>query len=476
MLFNSLHFVVFLPIAVALHFLAPQRWRWVVLLACSYYFYMSWRPIYGLLLGGTTVVDYIAGIAIAASKTRARRRLMLSMSLTANLGVLFTFKYLGFFAASANALVNALGGAWSWGSLDILLPVGVSFYTFQSLSYTIDVYRGVIQPERHFGIFAVYVSFFPQLVAGPIERPHHLLPQFRKRHRFDVDRIESGLKLMLWGFFKKLVIADRLAGYVKEVYGNSADYGGMPHLIATYFFAFQIYCDFSAYSEIAKGTARLLGYDLMDNFKRPYLAVNIQDFWRRWHISLTSWFRDYLYIPLGGNRVSPGRLRRNVLIVFVVSGLWHGANWTFVVWGALHGVYSLAYLWWRSRRAPGWQPEPRPIQTLLSMLLTFHLVVLAWVFFRAESVGHAMTVLGTIFSPHWAVDVGVKGISALEVGISVGFIGLLMALEWLGGQDFTQTLARRHRGLRWSLYYAVVLLIFNFGMFHSPSEFIYFQF
>ncbi|MCE7945771.1 MAG: MBOAT family protein, partial [Chlorobi bacterium CHB1] len=307
MLFHSLEFIIFFPVVVAIYFLAPLRFRQFFLLLASYYFYMCWKAEYAVLILLSTGIDYVA--ALHMHKTSGRGNIFYEFPL-----------------------------------FDILLPVGISFYTFQTLSYTIDVYRSEKTPERNFIKFALYVTFFPQLVAGPIERSTRLLPQFDHEHKFDANRVVSGLRLMLWGFFKKLVIADRLALYVNEVYNNPADYTGLPVIIATYFFAFQIYCDFSAYSDIAIGAARVLGFDLMKNFRQPYLAQSIGEFWKRWHISLSTWFRDYLYIPLGGNRVSRLRWYVNLMAVFLISGLWHGANWTFVVWGALHGSYFVLSL------------------------------------------------------------------------------------------------------------------------------------
>ncbi|MBW2967124.1 MBOAT family protein, partial [Candidatus Woesearchaeota archaeon] len=342
MLFNSIHFLVFFPVVIVLYYSLAHKHRWILLLISSYYFYMSWKAEYVILIMISTLVDYIAGLQIFRSQSVVRKRLFLVLSILTNIGLLFAFKYFNFFSDSVREILQVFTIQLNPLTLKVLLPVGISFYTFQTLSYTIDVYRGRIMPEKHLGIFAVYVSFFPQLVAGPIERAKNLLPQFYRKVDFDYVLVVAGLKLMLWGFFKKVVIADRLAIMVDYIYGDVTGFTGLSLIIATVFFAFQIYCDFSGYSDIAIGAAQVMGIRLMDNFKRTYLATSASDFWRRWHISLSSWFRDYIYIPLGGNRLSRFRGCLNILVVFLVSGLWHGANWTFVLWGLLHGIYLTA--------------------------------------------------------------------------------------------------------------------------------------
>ncbi len=348
MLFNSLQFLLFFPVVTALYFLASQRLRWVVLLAASCVFYAAFIPKYLLILAFLILVDYVAGRGIENAEGR-RRRMLLLMSLVANIGLLCVFKYLDFADQNLNALFAWAGLDWVIPQLNIILPIGLSFHTFQAMSYTIEVYRGRQKAERHLGIYALYVMFYPQLVAGPIERPYQLLHQFREHHEFDLPRVSDGLKLMLWGFFKKVVIADRIGLYVNQVYEAPTSHHGWSLIVATYFFAFQIYCDFSGYTDIAIGAAQVMGFRLMDNFNRPYFAKSIAEFWRRWHISLSSWFRDYLYFPLGGNRVPVPRWCFNISIVFLLSGLWHGASWTFVVWGALHGFYILVGRFTRTR-------------------------------------------------------------------------------------------------------------------------------
>jgi alginate O-acetyltransferase complex protein AlgI len=325
MLFNSIEFLIFFPVVTILYFLLKHKYRWMLLLAASCYFYMAFRPVYILILAFTIVIDYYAGILIEQSKPE-RKKAFLIMSIVGNLGVLAIFKYYNFFASIFNTHFDTHSPL-----LNILLPIGLSFHTFQAMSYTFEVYRGNQKAERHFGIYALYVMFYPQLVAGPIERPQNILHQFHVRHKFDYELAKSGLLLMAWGMFKKVVIADRLALFVNEVFDHPSDYSGPSVITAALFFSFQIFCDFSGYSDIAIGSARVMGFTLMTNFDRPYASASISEFWRRWHISLSTWFRDYLYIPLGGNRVSKPRAYLNLFIVFLVSGLWHGANWNYII-------------------------------------------------------------------------------------------------------------------------------------------------
>jgi len=451
MSFNSLEFLVFFPLVTFLYYLLPQRWRWCQLLASSCIFYMYFIPVYLLILLFVIAVDYLAGIAIERSAGR-RRRVFLLMSIATNLGLLIVFKY----------------GGWISSSWQLVLPIGLSFHTFQAMSYTIEVYRGRQTAERHLGIYALYVLFYPQLVAGPIERPYQLLPQLRQRHYFSWENLGAGLRLMLLGFFKKLVIADRLAGYVTYVYDHAQylSYGYI--FIAVIFFSFQVYCDFSGYTDIAIGAAKTMGFDLMNNFNRPYFASNIRDFWSRWHISLTTWFRDYVYIPLGGGRV--GRYRRyfNVLLVFLLSGLWHGAGWNFVIWGGLHGLLMVGWLWWRERR---YKKEGR-WEHLMGTLVTFCLVTLLWVFFRCDSVDRALLVLGRMF--------GGKGIPYYESKITQSSIGLsfIFIIALLLFERYTTPRLLDLRGRFWpDVAFGVLVLtsILLFGVFTGHS-FIYFQF
>ena len=477
MLFNSLEFLVFFPVVVAVYFSLPFRFRWAWLLLASYVFYMAWNIPYVLLLILSTLVDYTAGRNMGPSAGAGRRKIFLWLSLLTNLGILAVFKYFNFFSASLTSLFKALGLTYIVPHLDVLLPLGISFYTFQTLSYTIDVYRGKMAPQKHLGVFALYVAFFPQLVAGPIERATHLLPQFLKKHDFDYPRACDGFQLMLWGFFKKIVIADRLAYFVNLVYGDPQGWHGLPVYLATNFFAFQIYCDFSGYSDIAIGAAKVMGFDIMENFRRPYFASSIADFWRRWHISLSTWFRDYLYIPLGGNRVSERRWYLNLMIVFVISGLWHGANWTFVIWGGLHGVYMLLSAWTkvlRGRIARLFRFDDRPaLHHLAQALVTYHLVLFSWVFFRARTLPEA----GILVRNMVCFDIGARfPYKNFDFFVSLGCIGLLLLVHGLQTRwRLRDVIASQPKALRWGFYYFVFLVIIFLGKFEG-IEFIYFQF
>jgi len=479
MLFNSLEFLAFFPVVTALYFLAPHRVRWLLLLAASCVFYAAFIPKYLFILAFLILVDYVAGRAIEHAEG-PRRRAFLVLSLAANLGLLGFFKYINFVDANLNGLFSLLGLAWVIPHLDIILPIGLSFHTFQSMSYTIEVYRGRVAAERHLGIYALYVMFYPQLVAGPIERPYNLLHQFREEHTWDWDRVADGLKLMTWGFFKKVVIADRLALYVNQIYNDPTGHTGWPLIVATYFFAFQIYCDFSGYTDIAIGAAQVMGFRLMDNFNRPYFSKSIAEFWRRWHISLSSWFRDYLYIPLGGSRVPLHRWQVNILIVFILSGLWHGANWTFLAWGALHGTYIVigaATAAWRRRfYAAELMQRVKWSHRWIHAFITFHLVLIAWVFFRANSMTDAQFVITHALSG--LTRVGFRAAVMTDYFlVSVVMIAIMEGVHLIERhKQMRRFLDDKPIAVRWAFYYALLLLIANFGMFHSPLEFIYFQF
>ena len=445
------------------------------MLFASYYFYMCWNASYVLLIVASTAIDYFCGLKMGRQSEQHKRRKYLILSLFTNLGLLFTFKYFNFFSATFSHFLQSLGLSVSTPFLNVLLPVGISFYTFQTLSYTIDVYRGKLEPEPHFGIFALYVSFFPQLVAGPIERASHLLPQFKEKKVFDEESVVSGLRLILWGLFKKIVVADRLAVYVDSVYGNVEFHSGLTLIVATYFFAFQIYCDFSGYSDIAIGAARVMGFDLMKNFNRPYFAISIPDFWRRWHISLSTWFKDYLYIPLGGNRVSVPRMYLNLAIVFLISGLWHGANWTFLVWGALHGIYIVTSRLTLSFR-DGLVEKLHLSKNLITpfrIFISFHLVLFAWIFFRADSITHANLIVSKIATLNW----GQLFIPAMDQFVySIFSIVLLLIGDiLLEKYNFSFQFKKRPAIIRWSVYASIIIIILLFGVFNG-SQFIYFQF
>jgi alginate O-acetyltransferase complex protein AlgI len=473
MLFNSLHFVFFCPLVLGIYFALPYRLRNHWLLAASYYFYMSWNPWYGFLLFYVTATDFVAAKYIDQAKSQARRRLWLLLSLISNLGMLFYFKYYNFFAENANWLLQEAGSTHQFDLIKILLPVGISFHTFQSLSYTFDVYRGTLPVEKNFGTFALFVSFFPQLVAGPIERSAHFLPQLHRHYPFDPRNFENGSRLIIWGFFKKLVIADRLALIVEAVYAAPQEYSAAWILAAMYAFAIQIYCDFSGYSDIAQGIAKLMGYDLMDNFQQPYFATNIRDFWGRWHISLSTWFRDYVYVPLGGNRHGMPRHCLNLAIVFLLSGLWHGAAWNFVTWGILHGAAIIGYTLLRGTK----RSDNSSIVSGIGWLVTFHFVVMAWVFFRADF-QQAIAILQRLVDPA-ALRPSTAALPQPLIQLLIGgmMTCLLVVMEWLSlNQRFDAMLAQRSPAARLAILYLLLLCIFNFGMFAQPQQFIYFQF
>lgn len=474
MLFNSIEFVIFFFLVTSLYFILPHKYRWFLLLAASCYFYMAFVPVYILILFFTIVIDYFAGIWIEEAQGKKKRRFLV-LSLIANIGVLAVFKYYNFLNDNLTFLLHGAGWENPIPYLSILLPIGLSFHTFQAMSYTIEVYRGHQKAERHFGIYSLYVMFYPQLVAGPIERPQNLLFQFRTEHRFDYDRVVSGLRLMLWGFFKKLVIADRLAIYVNAAYGNPEEHTGLTLAVATMFFAFQIYCDFSGYSDIAIGAARVMGYDLMKNFNRPYLSASISEFWSRWHISLSTWFKDYLYISLGGNRVPIPRWYFNLFITFLISGLWHGANWTYIIWGALNGfylVFALIRTRYIDRHLDNKVPLPAWIKKTGNILMTFILICFSWIFFRAASVQDAFLIVKKIFT--------LKG--PLFTDFTQMFYGLI-GLGFLLGREikheyFKNTsplLEHRNPVIRYATYMVLIALILLIGVFDG-SQFIYFQF
>ena len=487
MLFNSLVFFAFFIVVTTAYFAIPHRYRWMLLLASSCYFYMAFVPIYILILGFTIVVDYFAGIYIEKSQGTTKKWLLIA-SLIANIGVLAFFKYYNFLNQNLTDLLYGIGYQNPIPYLSILLPIGLSFHTFQAMSYTIEVYRGNQKAERHFGIYALFVMFYPQLVAGPIERPQNLLHQFYEEHKFDYIRVTNGLKLMVWGLFKKVVIADRLAIVVNQVYDHPTDYDGMQLILATIFFSFQIFCDFSGYSDMAIGSAQVMGFKLMTNFNRPYFSKSISEFWKRWHISLSTWFRDYLYISLGGNKVVVTRWYLNLFIVFLISGLWHGANWTFVIWGALHGLYVILDVATKTIRAKinvffGLH-EKSFLSKLLCISSTFSMVTFAWIFFRAKNVDDASYIITHLFVGfaeylnasiffHKLTNLGLSGIEMLVAIISI----ILMELVHYRQRNMAlrQRLSDLSIWQRWSLYYAVILAIIIFGVFNN-SQFIYFQF
>ncbi|WP_460571993.1 MBOAT family O-acyltransferase [Flaviaesturariibacter terrae] len=480
MLFNSLSFALFLPVVFALHWLLGRRAATQngILLAASWYFYGCWDVRFLGLLLFSTLLDWGSGLRIAAATGARERKAWLVLSVGANLAFLGFFKYYNFFAGSFAELLHSAGLPASIPLLRLVLPVGISFYTFHGLSYVIDCYRQRIAPERNFITYALFVSFFPLLVAGPIERATHLLPQLKERRVFRYEEAAEGLRQMLWGFFKKLVIADNCALAANLVFDNEARYSGSVHLLGAVFFAIQIYADFSGYSDIALGAARLFGVDLLRNFAFPYFARDIAEFWRRWHISLTSWFRDYLYIPLGGSRSGRAIAVRNTLIIFLVSGFWHGANWTFLAWGALHALYFLPLLLFGRNRmhlavvAPGrWLPS---LRDAFRMAGTFLLVTLAWVFFRAPTIGAAIryfrgTFRPSLFSVPWFPPMAL---------LTLFFSAFLFGVEWLGRERpyaLAGFGARWPRVARWG-FYALLLSLIGLYMVTGEQPFLYFQF
>lgn len=493
MSFISVSFLLFFPIVTVVYFALPQNLRWVWLLCSSYFFYMSSNPRYGILLAVSTGITFCSGILIGraehlpdAQKSARRKKLWVAVSFLLNLGILIAFKYLNFFDGIYTGIASACGISVSRIQFSLLLPVGISFYTFQALSYTVDVYRGDLKPERNLGKYALFVSFFPQLVAGPIEKSKDLLPQFSEEHRFDYNRARQGLLLMLWGFFQKMVVADRLAELVNTVYSHPENYRGPEVAVASVFFAFQIYCDFAGYSNIAVGAAQVLGFHLTTNFNRPYFSLSIQEFWRRWHITLGAWFRDYLYIPLGGNRCSRFRHCRNLFLVFAVCGLWHGASFTFVIWGTLHGLYQIFGLLLKpmNRRAAELlkiDPDSR-LSRFLKALFTFILVDFAWIFFRANTVADAWTLIGNLFRPadlsnHALLHLGLTGPEFLAAAAGIAIV-LLVDFVSLN-VDLRALLLKKKPFVRWTAYLSAALTILIFGIYgsqYTAQQFIYFQF
>ena len=473
MLFNSFSFGTFFVVVTLLFFTLPHALRWLLLLLASCYFYMCFVPIYILILAVAIIIDYAAAIYIEGTSDPRRKKCFLTLSIVSLCAILFVFKYFNFFNDNFAALAAALHWNYSIDALRLVLPIGLSFHTFQSLSYVIEVYRGRQKAERHFGIYSLYVMYFPQLVAGPIERPQNMLHQFHERKYFDLSRLQDGLTLALWGLFKKVVVADSLAIYVDTIYGNSSHHNGATLLLATYCFAFQIYCDFSGYSDIARGVSRIYGIELMKNFDSPYFSRSISEFWTRWHISLSTWFRDYVYIPLGGNRVSLSRQPFNLMVVFLLSGFWHGANWTFIVWGALHGTYLIVERVLRmAGEWLGFAPIERAgmLRTGLSIVLVFHLVLVAWVFFRANDVTTAFDIVRRMLMP-----TGQIFFDSILAQCAFG-VGVVIVVDWLTGRtNYWDNLERYPVSLRFATCFAMLFSISLLGV-EKGSQFIYFQF
>ncbi|MGY8988063.1 MAG: MBOAT family O-acyltransferase [Flavobacteriales bacterium] len=481
MLFNSIEFGIFLPSIFIIYWFVTKKIQHqnILILLSSYLFYGWWDWRFLGLIFFSTIIDFLIGKSLEKKKGVVTRKYLLWSSVLMNIGFLGFFKYYNFFIDNFIYAFSTVGIELSYQSLNIILPVGISFYTFQTLSYTIDIYKRKLKPTTDFITFAAFVSFFPQLVAGPIERASNLLPQFKKNRIFDYNQATDGMRQILWGFFKKIVIADNCAEYANLIFNNSADYGGSTLVIGAIFFTFQIYGDFSGYSDIAIGTAKLFGFNLMQNFSFPYFSRDIAEFWRRWHISLSTWFRDYLYIPLGGSRGSNYHKIRNVFIVFLVSGFWHGANWTFIFWGGLNAIYFIPIMLMNRNRSNldtiAHNKLFPNVNEFFSMLLTFGLTVFAWIFFRSEDLNHAFNYIGTIFSNTLFTIPEIK----LEIKLVVIFLLILffLIIEWFG-RESKYAIEYFMKKWKWHyryLYYYVILItiIFFSG---KNEEFIYFQF
>ncbi len=483
MLFNSLDFAIFLPVVFLLYwFVANQNLKLqnLLIVVSSLVFYGWWDWRFLSLIVFSTLLDFTVGWKLASNdKNESRRRLLLWTSIISNLGILGFFKYFNFFQENFVAAFSFFGAKIPGNSLNIILPVGISFYTFQTLSYTIDVYKRKLEPTRDLVSFAAFVCFFPQLVAGPIERASNLLPQFFSQRNFNYGKAVDGLRQILWGLFKKVVVADNCAGFVNQIFDHSAELNGSTLLLGACFFAFQIYGDFSGYSDIAIGTARLLGFELKQNFAFPYFSRDVAEFWRRWHISLSTWFRDYLYVPLGGSRCNTMMKIRNTFIIFIVSGFWHGANWTFIAWGALNALYFLPLLLAGKNRnhleIVACNQKLPNLNELLMMLMTFGLMVFAWIFFRANNISHAISYVAGIATP--SLFSTPELITSPKGLLTLVFILICVVVEWSGRRGehaLALLLLKRSKILRWLFYFVLALTILLFS--GSKQEFIYFQF
>ncbi len=475
MLFNSISFLLFFPIVCIAYFATPFKFRWALLLGASYYFYMCWKPEYALLLALVTLVNYTGGMLIAKSENSKFRKGVLISSIVTSLAFLYYYKYFNFFGRSINSILDMLNLSMQVPLPHIILPVGISFFTFQALSYTIDVYKGNLKAEKHLGIFALFVSFFPQLVAGPIERATHLLPQFYEKHKFNGDMAIQGLRLMLWGFFKKIVIADRVSVYVDSVYNNHLHHSGLSYIVATILFAFQIYCDFSGYSDLARGSARIMGYRLMVNFRLPYLSVNVTKYWQNNHISLTTWLKDYVYFPLVEKKPTIFQMCKITFFTFLLSGLWHGADWTFVIWGIWQAAFLIFDILVRKRKKKidKWLKKKKLIAIIdsLRIALTFVIISLGLVFFRAANISQATDILTGILT----LKSGGLFKDAETLLYAFAGIMILLIVESKPELDFNQYMEKKMPALRWSAYIVIMVSIMVMGVFDA-SQFIYFQF
>ena len=494
MVFNSVDFLLFFPIVLFVYFLIPKKVRYVWLLIVSYYFYMSWNPKYAVLIALSTVITYLTGLGIGKAKDKKIKNWMIAGSFVSNLVIMFFFKYFDFALLNVNRVLGAVGIQALEKTFDVMLPIGISFYTFQALGYTMDVYRGEMRPEKNIFRYALFVSFFPLIAAGPIERSKNLLKQMQSVHTFRIwnyENITGGAALMLWGYFMKMVIADRLAIFVDSVFGNYGACASEALVLAAVFFAFQLYCDFGSYSLIAMGCAKIMGFSVMENFNTPYFALSVKEFWRRWHISLSSWFRDYLYIPLGGNR--KGRVRKyiNLMITFLISGLWHGASFSFVAWGGLHGLYQIIGEGLRPARERVAKACHINTESLLHKLvkglITFALVDFAWIFFRCSSLTESVAYIKRMLT---AADYAAPaegalftlGLSRLEFVVAIAGLVILLLVDLIRyrkGMQLYEYLNTKWLWLRWSVYIFLAVSIFLFGIYgpgYNAAEFIYFQF
>lgn len=497
MLFNSIQFLLFFPLVCLIYFLIPHKIKWIWLLLASYYFYMCWNPKYAFLMFISTFITWLSGYFINhfnniknQKKSVRLKNLTVAVSFTSNLAILFFFKYFDFAANNISHLLSVFNIQIMTPSFDIVLPVGISFYTFQALSYTMDVYRKEIPPEKNLFRYMLFVSFFPQLVAGPIERSKNLIHQLHEKHTFNIQNIKNGLLLMLWGYFQKLVIADRAAIAVNTVYNSYSEFGGIEIVLATLLFSLQIYCDFSSYTDIARGAAQVMGFTLMDNFQQPYFSRSIAEFWRKWHISLSGWFKDYLYIPLGGNKKGKIRKYLNIIIVFLTSGLWHGASWHYVIWGTLHGTYQIIgdiTLPLRKKICDLFSIDRKThMHKFIQRIITFILVSFGWIFFRANNMSDATGIIKSIFTKWnpWVLTDGsifTFGLDAKQLTVIACAVIVLFFVSSMhySGKNIRSIILGTNIFIRWSIIFIMLFTVLIFGIYgpgYSESQFIYFQF
>lgn len=490
MLFNSIEFLIFLPIVAAIYYLVPARLRWLILLGASYFFVIRWEPAYLLLILTTTAAGYLTARKMENEENNAVRRRYFLLGIIINLGLLIAFKYFNFINDNIRSLFGLFGAGYPVPDLKILAPLGISFYTLQVIGYSIDVFQRRMGAEKSPGAFALFVSFFPQLAAGPIERARNMLPQYKASHTFDYERTVTGLLRIAWGFFKKLVVADRLALFVNAVYNDPTQYTGAPLIIATYAFAIQIYCDFSAYSDIAIGAARIFGINLMENFSQPYFSKSVSEFWRNWHISLSTWFRDYVFFPLRRSMLKSNVWNAGTflplaippLATMLLSGLWHGPDWGFVVWGGLHGVFILFDTVWNQylRSRFGFRKVPESLKAVLQIIATFNILSFTWVFFRANSLSDAVYVLQNLFVNLRLQATGITWImpgGKFQLAIAIlaaALVGIVDVLQYRK-TNLRAFALRRPLWMRWAVYFALIFVILMFGKF-GVAEFIYVQF